>query len=109
MWGGRVKGTDTIEFIKKDDVPYERRKEVMYESFTCDVRPHKEVTERTRLTAGGDRIYYPDDVGMPAADMTLFKRLANSIISTPGARCIMLDINDFYLNTPMKCKEYRDS
>ncbi len=34
--------------------------------------------------------------------MTLFKCLANSIISTPGAQCIMLDIKDFYLNTPMK-------
>jgi hypothetical protein len=38
--------------------------------------------------------------------MTLFKCLTNSIISTPGARCIMLDSKDFYLNTPMKCKEY---
>jgi hypothetical protein len=43
---------------------------------------------------------------MPTADMTLFKCLANSIISTPGARCFMLDIKDFYLNTPMKCKEF---
>jgi hypothetical protein len=43
---------------------------------------------------------------MPTADMTLFNCLVNSIISTPGARCIMLDIKDFYLNTPMKCKEY---
>ncbi len=38
---GRVIGTDTIEFIKKDNVPYERRKDVMYGSITCDVRPHK--------------------------------------------------------------------
>jgi hypothetical protein len=38
--------------------------------------------------------------------MTLFKCLANSIIFTPGATCIMLDIKDFHLNTPMKCKEY---
>jgi hypothetical protein len=39
---GRVKGTDTIQFIKKDNVPYERRKDVTYGSFTCDVRPHKD-------------------------------------------------------------------
>jgi hypothetical protein len=104
--GGRVKGTDTVKFIKKDDVPYERRKVITCGSFTCDVRPHKEEKEHTRLTAGGDPINYPDNVGKPTADMTLFKCLANSIISTPGARCIMLDIKDFYLNTPMKCKEY---
>jgi hypothetical protein len=78
--GGRVKGKDTIKFIKKDNVPYERRKVVMYGSFTCDVRPYKEKKERTRLTAGGDCINYPDNVGMPTADMILFKCLANSLI-----------------------------
>jgi hypothetical protein len=35
------------------------------------------------LTAGGDRIHYPDNVGTPTADMrTLAKVLLNSIIST---------------------------
>ncbi len=82
------------------------QKDVTYASFTCDIRPHKDEKEQTRLTAGGDRINYPNDMGTPTADMTLFKCLANSIISTPGAQCIMLDIKDFYLNTPMKHKEY---
>jgi hypothetical protein len=107
--GGRVKGTDTIEFIKKDNVPYERRKDITYGSVNCEVRPHKEEKECTRLTAGGDCINYPDGVGTPTADMTLFKCLANSIISTPGAKYIMLDINVFYLNTPMKRKNTCDS
>jgi hypothetical protein len=104
--GDRIKGTDTIRFITKDNVPYERWKDVMYGSFTCDVRPHKDWKEQTRLTAGGDSINYLDNIGMPTVDMTLIKCLANSIISTPGARCIMLDIKDYYLNTPMKHKEY---
>ena len=38
--------------------------------------------------------------------MTLFKIHVNSIISTPGARCIIVDIKDFYLNTPMKRPEF---
>ena len=38
--------------------------------------------------------------------MTLFKILVNSIISTPNAKCLMLDIKDFYLNTPMQRTEY---
>ncbi len=59
-----------------------------------------------RLTVGGDRINYPDDCGTPTADMTLFKILVNSIISTPGAKCFMMDIKDCYLNTPMKWSEY---
>jgi hypothetical protein len=70
------------------------------------MKPNKEEKYRTRLTAGGDRINYPDDVGTPTADMTLFKCLMKSIISTPGAQCIMVDIKDFYLFTPMKRPEY---
>jgi hypothetical protein len=97
-----VKGTNTIKFIRKNQIPHDRRKDVTYGSFSCDLKPNKTEIHRTRLTAGGDRINYPEDVGTPTADMTLFKIHMNSIISTPGARCIMVDIKDFYLNTPMK-------
>ena len=92
--------------MQKDNVPFERMKDVTYGSFNCDYKPNKEEKERTRLTAGGDQINYPDDCGAPTADMTLFKILVNSIISTPNAKCIMMDIKDFYLNTPMKRPEY---
>jgi hypothetical protein len=40
------------------------------------------------------------------ADMTLVKTFLNSIISTRGAKCVMLDAKDFYLNTPMALYEY---
>ena len=80
---GRVKGTNTIKFIRKDQIPQDRRKDVTYGSFSCDMKPNMAETHRTRLTAGGDRINYPEDVGTPTADMTLFKIHANSIISTP--------------------------
>jgi hypothetical protein len=71
------------------------------------MKPNKEEKECTQLTAGGDRIHYPEDVGTTTADMTLVKILLNSIISTKGAKCIMLDLKDFYLNTPMKRYEYK--
>jgi hypothetical protein len=81
--------------------------DVTYGSFSCDFKPNKEEKERTRLTAGGNQINYPDDCGTPTADMTLFKILVNSIISTPNnVKCIMMDIKDFYLQTPMKRPEY---
>ncbi len=70
------------------------------------MKPNKTETHCTRLTAGGDRVNYPGDAGTPTADMTLFKILLNSIISTKGARCVMVDIKDFYLCTPMKRFEY---
>ena len=94
---GRVKGTDTIKFIQKDQVPDKRMKDVTYGSFSCDYKPNKEEKECTRLTARGDQINYPDDCGAPTADMILFKILVNSILSTLNARCIMMDIKDFYL------------
>jgi hypothetical protein len=103
---GRVKGTKTIIFISKDKVPKDRAKDVTYGSFSCNLKPNKTETHCTRLTAGGDRVDYPGNAGTPTVDMTLFKILMNSIISTEGARCIMLDIKDFYLCMPMKRFEY---
>ncbi len=103
---GRVKGTQTIRFIQNEDVPGDRRKDVTYGSFSCDLKPNKAEKERTRLTMGGDRINYPDNCGTPTADMILFKILVNNILSTPKAKCLMLDIKDFYLRTPMKRPEY---
>ena len=52
--------------------------------------------------ARGNQINYPGDTGTPTADMTLFKIILNSVISTKGARCMMIDLKDFYLNTPME-------
>jgi hypothetical protein len=56
--------------------------------------------------AGGDRVHYPGNAGTPTADLLTVKLLINSIISTTSARFMMLDIKDFYLNTPMARYEY---
>ncbi len=101
-----MKGTNTIFFISKDKVPKDRAKDVTYGSFSCDLKPNKTEIDRTRLTAGRDRVNYPGDAGTPTADMNLFKILMNSIISTEGARCIKLDMKDFYLCTPMTRFKY---
>ncbi len=103
---GRVKGTNTIFFIRKVKVPKYRAKDVTYGSFRCNLKPNKTEIHHTRLTAGGDRVDYPGNADTPTADMTLFKILMNSIISTKGARCIVLDIKDFCLCKPMTRFEY---
>ncbi len=56
--------------------------------------------------AGGDRVHYPGDTGTPTADILTVKLLLNSIISTPNAKFMTMDIKDFYLNTPMARYEY---
>eukprot|EP00957_Ditylum_brightwellii_P205958 15346142-Ditylum_brightwellii.AAC.2 len=52
----------------------------------CGHRPQKTEPNRTRQTAGGDRINYPYDVSAPTADTTTAKIVINSTISTPNAR-----------------------
>ncbi|KAL7502572.1 hypothetical protein ACHAXN_003578 [Cyclotella atomus] len=104
--GGRIKGTNTIFFIHESEIPKERRKDVTYGSFVCTVRPEKAEPNRTRFTAGGDKINYPFEVATPTAEMLVAKILFNSVISTPGARFMTMDISNFYLMTPLKRPEF---
>ena len=55
---------------------------------------------------GGNLINYPDDCGTPTADLLTIKLMFNSIISTPGAKFMTIDIKDFYFMTPMDHYEY---
>jgi hypothetical protein len=57
-------------------------------------------------TVGGDRIFYAADVSTKTADLTTAKISINSVLSTPGAKFLGLDIKDFYLGTSMKDYEY---
>jgi hypothetical protein len=50
--GNRVAGTDTIDFIQKNEVP--ANKKVAYANFICDYRPLKTEPHRVCLTIGGD-------------------------------------------------------
>ena len=51
-------------------------------------------------------MHYLGDAGTPTADLLTVKLLLNSIISTPNAKFMAMDIKDFYLNTPMARYEY---
>ncbi len=101
-----MKATNTIFFIGNKQLLKNRIRDVTYGSFICDMKSNKTEPHQTRRTAGGDRINYREDEGTPTADMTLVKTMLNSIISMKGAKCVMLDIKYFYLNTPMKRYEY---
>ena len=104
--GGRIKGTNTIKFVHKRDVPKARMKDVTYGQFVCTVRPEKAERNRTRFTVGGDRINYPGEVATPTAEMLVAKMLFNSVISTKGAKFMTMDISNFYLMTPLSRPEY---
>ena len=103
---GVVEGTDTLDFIRKDEIPADRRKDVTYGQIVCNYRPEKDDPNRARLVVGGDRINYPGKVGTPTCSMLTVKLLLNSIVSTPGAKFFTMDIKNFYLMTPLKRREY---
>ena len=80
--GGRVKGTNTIKFIKKSDIPRDRRHNVTYGQCVCTIRPEKSEPNCTRFVAGGNKTNYPGEVATPTADMLVAKILFNGVVST---------------------------
>jgi hypothetical protein len=78
-----------------------------YSSFVCSESPEKiNKPNCMRFTAGGNKINYPGEVASPTAKMLVAKILFNSVISTPGANFMTMDISNFYLNMPLKRPEY---
>jgi len=98
--------TETIFFINKKDIPDTRKGDVTYGRIVCTYRDGKKDKYRTRITMGGNLINYPGDCGTPTADLLTVKLLLNSIVSTPHAKFMSIDIKDFYLKTPMIQYEY---
>jgi hypothetical protein len=104
---GQVTRMDTIFYTPKDKVPRARAKDITYGLITSLIRPEKtDEPNRTRLVAGGDRVYYPFNAGTPTANLLTLKLLINSMISTPRARFFTMDIKNFYLCTPMTRYKY---
>ena len=95
-----------MHFIHKHEVPQDCFKDVTYGKINCNYWEGNAEQNRAWLTAGGDRINYPGDIGTLTADLLTVKPLINSGFSTPGAAWFTMDIRKFYLNTPMARKEY---
>jgi hypothetical protein len=55
---------------------------------------------------GGDQIEYPGEKSTRTAGLTTAKILINSVISTLGAKFLVIDIKKIYLNTPLGRFEY---
>jgi hypothetical protein len=99
-----IPGTDTGFFIKLTNIPKDRN--ITYGKIVCDYKPHKKEKELVRLTVGGDRLDYSGDVATSTADITTFKILINSTLSTEDAAILMMDIKNCYLGTLLPRYEY---
>jgi hypothetical protein len=75
-------------FIKLTNIPTDRK--ITYGNIVCDYKFHKKEKECVRLTVGSDRLDYSGDVATSTADITTFKILINSTLSTEDASMMMM-------------------
>ena len=93
-------------FTTKDKIPKDRK--ITHSNFICNICPQKSETHRVRLTEGGDKLDYPGDPSYPAVYLLNVKIHINSTISSTknNAKYMCIEINNFYLGTPMKYFQY---
>ena len=84
---------DQVLFIQNDRV-------VTYANITVDYRPQKDDPTRVRIMAGGNLIIYPGELTTGIADITTYKILWNSVLSTKNAKYMCLDIKKFTCARP---------
>ena len=88
-----VNGENTVMFIPKSKVP--KDKKVTYGKIVCKMKPEKEEKERTRLTVGGNLLDFTSNLNVQTASVTTAKCVFNSAVSTPGSRCLLVDIKKY--------------
>jgi hypothetical protein len=93
-----IPGTDTCFFNDLKNIPNDRN--ITYGKIVCNYKPQKKEKERVRLTVGGDRLDYSGDVATSMADITTFKILINSTLSTKDAAMMMMDIKNYFILSP---------
>ena len=71
-----------------------------------DCLPQKEDPNCNRLTVRVNLIGYPGYVSTPTSDTTTAKIVWNSMFSTPKANYMYIEINIFYLGTPLTRYNY---
>ena len=87
-----VDATNTIFFTPITEVPC--HKCPTYARFVCSFRPQKPEPYLTCIAIGGNLIDYLGILSMKVADMTMFKILVNSTLSTPSAKWLGLYVKN---------------
>ena len=87
-------------------MPSDRCKDVTRDRIVCNVRPEREDSNRVRATVMGNMVNHPGNNSTPTVDLLTVNMLLNSVVSTPGTKLMTIDINNFYLDTPLNRYEY---
>jgi hypothetical protein len=69
---------NTCFFVELTNKPKDRK--ITDGKIVSDYKPHKKEKQRVRLTVGGNRLNYSEDVATSTADTTKFKILINSTL-----------------------------
>jgi hypothetical protein len=72
----------------------------------CEVRLETDDPDCTCITIGGNYICFLGNVGTNTTFLELVKPLHNSMLSCPGTCFSLIDLKNFYLDTPMPDPEY---
>ncbi len=73
-----------------------------YANPVVDYCPQKDDLHQIRITAGGNLINYKGNVSVRTADIDTAKIHWNSVISTPNAKYMCLDIKKNYLTASLE-------
>ena len=101
-----MEGINPFRLINFAKIPQYRWHEICHFIAECEVKPHKQDPNHTRITAAGSQICYPGDVGTPTGSLDLIKLIINSVLSHRNARFVSFDFKNFYLQTLMDQSEY---
>jgi hypothetical protein len=82
--GKRVAGTNTFHLTRYFDIPHHKYKEIICTKVVCEIQQGKEKNNCTRMTVGGNLIFYPGDAGTKTALLELIKLMLNSVILRKG-------------------------
>ena len=90
VFGGHVKGIDTIYFIKYEDTQADQKSK--YGQIVVDYHPQKEEPYFTRLTVGGNLINYHHKIRTSTADMLKSELLFNRVLLLPYSKFTGINI-----------------
>jgi hypothetical protein len=77
--GKQVAVTNTFHLIHYSDTPHHKHKEIIYTKVVCEIREGKDNKNCTRITVGGNLIFYPGDAVTNTALLEIIKLMINSV------------------------------
>jgi hypothetical protein len=91
--GGKwVAGTNTFHLTRYSVIPHHKHKESIYTKVVCEIQEGKDDKNCTRITVGGNLIFYPGDAGTNTISLELIKLMLNSVILCKRAQFSTINI-----------------